>query len=224
MFCAQPVREDERTTCHDVCFAPDGSRLIAAVGMKVIIYETDTGEVMQALKGHKDTIYSISYGSDGARFASGSADNSVIVWSHKGEGLLKYSHSDSIQALEFSPASQTLVSVTATELGLWSPEQRSVNKHKISSKGLCVAWAPLGNHFAIGHYSGALSIRSPAGHEGARVQLRKPVWTVAFGPNDSLEGDEYLCVGCWDGTIYLYLLEGLKVTTRLDFPPCLILF
>jgi intraflagellar transport protein 122 len=52
--------------------------------------------MINRLKGHKDTVYCLSYAKDGQRFASGGADNSVVIWSSEGQGLLKYSHNDKI--------------------------------------------------------------------------------------------------------------------------------
>lgn len=49
------------------------------------------------------------------------------------EGILKYTHNDSIQALSYNPITQQLASATASDLGLWSPEQKSVAKHKVST-------------------------------------------------------------------------------------------
>jgi hypothetical protein len=47
------------------------------------------------------------------------------------EGILKYTHNDSIQCLAYNPVTQQLASGTAGDLGLWSPEQKSVTKHKV---------------------------------------------------------------------------------------------
>lgn len=47
------------------------------------------------------------------------------------EGILKYTHNDSIQALAYNPVTQQLASGTASDIGLWSPEQKSVAKHKV---------------------------------------------------------------------------------------------
>jgi hypothetical protein len=46
------------------------------------------------------------------------------------EGILKYTHSDSIQCLAYNPVTQQLASGTASDVGLWSPEQKAVAKHK----------------------------------------------------------------------------------------------
>ncbi len=41
--------------------------------------------------GHKDTVVCVCYARDGKRFASGSVDKHVIIWTSKLEGILKYS-------------------------------------------------------------------------------------------------------------------------------------
>lgn len=91
-------------------------------------------------QGHKDTLYCVAYSRDGKRFASGGADKTIIIWTSKAEGILKYSHNDAIQCIAYNSVTQQLASATATDFGLWSPEQKSVAKHKISSRILCMSW------------------------------------------------------------------------------------
>lgn len=69
--------------------------------------------------GHKDTVYCIAYSKDGQRFATGGADNAVVIWSSVGEGLLKYNHNDKILCLSFNPVLQNLASCSAIDFGLW---------------------------------------------------------------------------------------------------------
>ena len=45
--------------------------------------------------------------------------------------------------------SQQLASATATEFGLWSPEQ-SIGEHKTSGKVLCMGWSNDGQYLALG--------------------------------------------------------------------------
>lgn len=47
------------------------------------------------------------------------------------EGILKYTHNDAIQCMSYNPVTQQLASATASDVGLWSPEQKSVAKHKV---------------------------------------------------------------------------------------------
>jgi len=75
----------------------DGTRLIAAVGNRVLLYDAESGNLMDSLRGHKDTVLTVSYNSDGTRFASGGADKVVVIWKGSGQGLLKYNHTSPIQ-------------------------------------------------------------------------------------------------------------------------------
>ncbi len=68
--------------------------------------------------------------------ASGGADKTVIIWNSNYEGVLKYTHHHSIQALEQEPVSGLLVSCTSGDFGLWHAEQKSVNKTKVSKNEL----------------------------------------------------------------------------------------
>ena len=104
---------------YDLCFKPDGTQLIVAAGNRVLVYDASDGSLLQPLKGllhgnyfslhvwmslclfpmipmpilsgHKDTVVCVSYAKDGKRFASGSLDKHVIIWTSKLEGILKYS-------------------------------------------------------------------------------------------------------------------------------------
>ena len=54
----------------------------------------------------------------GTRFASGGADKTVIIWDAESvEGILKYTHTDSIQCLAYSTVSQQLLSCTSSDIG-----------------------------------------------------------------------------------------------------------
>jgi len=74
----------------DLCFNPDGTQLIVAAGLRVNVYESAEGKLIQSLKGHKGTVYCVAYSKDGKQFASGGADKTVIIWSDAFEGVLKY--------------------------------------------------------------------------------------------------------------------------------------
>ncbi len=111
-------------------FSSDEKYLFATAANQVLVYNVEDGKLMQTLKGHKDTVTCVTALVNGG-LASGAADKTVIIWSPKFEGVLKYSHSYSIQALEQDPLSQVLVSGTAGDFGLWSAEKKAVTKTKV---------------------------------------------------------------------------------------------
>ena len=123
-------RNGVQPAVHDMAFFPDGARLVVASGNRVLLYDATSGEQLSSLKGHKDVLYAVACARDGKRFASGGADKTIIIWTANAEGILKYTHGDAIQCLVYNPVAHSLASATASDIGLWSPAQKAVTKHK----------------------------------------------------------------------------------------------
>ncbi|XP_023209528.1 intraflagellar transport protein 122 homolog [Centruroides sculpturatus] len=196
---------------YDLAFRPDGSQLIVAAGYRVLVYDTNDGSLVQALKGHKDVVYAVCYSKDGKRFASGSADKQVIIWTSKLEGILKYSHHDAIQCLAYNPVSHQLTSCACSDFGLWSPEQKSVTKHRVSSRITCCSWTNDGHHLALGLVNGYVSIRSRNGDEKIKTERPggklSPVWGVCWNPSREDNAD-VLAVVDWGQMLSFYNSAG----------------
>uniref|UniRef100_A0A8C3LY36 Intraflagellar transport protein 122 homolog n=1 Tax=Chrysolophus pictus TaxID=9089 RepID=A0A8C3LY36_CHRPC len=157
----------------------------------VQVYDTSDGTLIQPLKGHKDTVYCVAYAKDGKRFASGSADKSVIIWTSKLEGILKYTHNDSIQCVSYNPLTHQLASCSSSDFGLWSPEQKSVSKHKAGSKITCCSWTNDGQYLALGMFNGVISIRNKNGDEKVKIErtgaASSPIWSICWNPSSRWE-------------------------------------
>lgn len=78
-----------------------------------------------------DQVLTVDFAKDGKHFASGGADHTVIIWTSKAEGVLKYTHNESILRLAYSSGTTKLASCTQFDFGLWRQEQKSVIKHKV---------------------------------------------------------------------------------------------
>jgi intraflagellar transport protein 122 len=191
---------------YDCCFNPAGTQLVVACGNLVLVYDPTDGLLMHRLRGHKDTVYCVTYAKDGKRFASGGADKNVIIWKSTAEGILKYGHNDSIQALSYNPVTLQLASVTASDFGIWSPDQKSVSKYKISAKGLCCSWSNDGQLLAIGQFDGTVTVRNKAGEAKYTYLRGGPVWSVSFNPS-TLQNTDILAVTAWDQTLVFYSLD-----------------
>ena len=220
-----PERDGVTSVCHSVCFSPDGSQLLAAVGNRVIVYDASDGDIIKSLKGHKAAVYCVCYASNGERFASGGADCMVVIWTSTAEGILKYSHNDSIQALGYNPVTHQLASATATDIGLWSAEQKTVAKHRVLSKVLCLAWTNSGQYLALGHFNGDVSILDKIGNQKVSIHRGAPVWSLAWNPLKD-EATDVLAVGSWDGTLSFYQLNGNQTgeDVALDYDPCTVAY
>uniref|UniRef100_A0A8C2J8G4 Intraflagellar transport protein 122 homolog n=1 Tax=Cyprinus carpio TaxID=7962 RepID=A0A8C2J8G4_CYPCA len=236
---------------YDLAFRPDGSQLIVAAGNRVLVYDTADGTLIQPLKGHKDTVYCVAYAKDGKRFASGSADKSIIIWTSKLEGILKYTHNDSIQCVAYNPVTHQLASCSSGDFGLWSPEQKSVSKHKVSSKITCCGWTNDGQYLALGMMNGVVSIRNKNGEEKVKIERpggsSSPIWSIAWNPsktglmffNESRgmchtglcvcfrdEHNDILAVADWGQRLSFYQLSGKQMgkDRQLNFDPCCVSF
>ncbi|TYZ58414.1 hypothetical protein PybrP1_004246 [[Pythium] brassicae (nom. inval.)] len=215
-----PERNGEKFVVQDIAFRPDGSQVVAAIGTRVMVYDAVDGTLLHSLKGHKGIVYTVDYSHDGKRFASGGADNVVIIWTDKAEGILKYTHNDSIQKLVYNPQSQCLASCTISDFGLWAPEQKSVAKHKVVAKVLCACWTKDGQYLALGLLNGLITIRDKQGNEKQLIERPGPVWTMAWTLSND-DNVDTLAVGCWDRTLSFYNASGtMQVKPRkLAFNP-----
>ncbi|KFP11865.1 Intraflagellar transport protein 122, partial [Egretta garzetta] len=189
------------------------------------VYDTSDGTLIQPLKGHKDTVYCVAYAKDGKRFASGSADKSVIIWTSKLEGILKYTHNDSIQCVSYNPLTHQLASCSSSDFGLWSPEQKSVSKHKTSSKITCCSWTNDGQYLALGMFNGIVSIRNKNGDEKVKIErtggASSPIWSICWNPSRD-ERNDTLAVADWGQKLSFYQLSGKQIgkDRTLNFDPC----
>ncbi|KAL1472852.1 hypothetical protein MTO96_039056 [Rhipicephalus appendiculatus] len=218
-------RENNEQCIYDLVFKPDGSQLIVAAGTRVLVYDTSDGALVQPLKGHKDAVYCVSYARDGKRFASGGADKQVIIWTASLEGILKYSHHDSIQCLTYNPLTHTLVSCSCSDFGLWSSEQKSVSKHRTSGRVTSAGWNPDGQFLALGLATGTVSIRGRSGEEVVRIDRpggpKAAVWGVCWNPVKEEGVGDVLAVADWAQTLSFYNVAG-QLTGReraLGFDP-----
>ncbi|EDQ88458.1 uncharacterized protein MONBRDRAFT_26180 [Monosiga brevicollis MX1] len=218
-------KEGNRQSIHALAFQPDGTRLIAGGGHRVLVYETADGQLLSSLKGHKDNVYCIAYQPQGQFFASGGADSQVIIWNASQlKGALKYTHNDPIQALAFNPVSGILVSCAATDFAFWSADDKSVEKIRLNNTRICsCSWTNDGEYVALGLFNGNISIRNTKGVEKVNIARPNagPAWTLQWNPSAALKTD-VLAVGDWDQKLNFYMLSGRRVSKEraLGYDPC----
>ncbi|NXR69437.1 IF122 protein, partial [Rhadina sibilatrix] len=150
------------------------------------VYDTSDGTLIQPLKGHKDTVYCVAYAKDGKQHLEALLA-CVIIWTSKLEGILKYTHNDPIQCVSYNPLTHQLASCSSGDFGLWSPEQKSVSKHKTSCKITCCSWTNDGQYLALGMFNGIVSIRNKNGDEKVKIERpggsSSPIWSICWNPS-----------------------------------------
>uniref|UniRef100_A0A8R1DPN4 Intraflagellar transport protein 122 homolog n=1 Tax=Caenorhabditis japonica TaxID=281687 RepID=A0A8R1DPN4_CAEJA len=223
---------------YDMAFKPDGSELLIAADCLVYLCDGLSGAHMQSLKGHKDLVYTVAWSHTGELFASGGADKLVILWNEKHEGTLRYSHTDVIQCMMFSPVNQVLLTCAMNEFGLWSTADKNVIKQRSQARCCCCSWSTDGNIFAIGHGDGTITLRRGTSvTEDPIVTISRPagepIWGIsfshlrAFDPrnNDPKSVEEVMAVIDWNRTLSLYSIDGTHLEDRqLEYEPSCISF
>ncbi|CUA78441.1 putative WD repeat-containing protein all2124 [Nostoc sp, PCC 7120] [Rhizoctonia solani] len=108
-----------------VCYSPDGTHVIAAVGNDIHIVDARTGQaVLGPLEGHIDLVTSLAVSPNGSNFASGSYDATIRIWDAKNGKLVTgpiRAHRQRVTSVAFSPDSIRIVSTGAfAPLRVWS--------------------------------------------------------------------------------------------------------
>lgn len=186
----------EKTQVYSAAFSPDGRNIAASMLGFVKVWDAESGAELRTLKGHVDRppVTRVVYSPDGAKLASASWDNHVIVWNaasgeiaHKlgpGYGGDEYTP---FNAVLFSPDGRRIAACSGSgTCWVWDAATGDVVRkwqaHEKSVYGL--AWSADGKRLATGAVdqgvcfwdadSGAL-LRTMRGHTAA-------VRSVAFDP------------------------------------------
>jgi WD40 repeat protein len=158
------------------------------------------------LSGHSDTILGVAWSQD-ERFASGSADGTVVIWNLNSgvpEQILE-GHSDWVQSVAWSPDGRLASGSNDGTIILWdlengSPEQTlEGNSNRVSS----VAWSPDGR-LASGLADGTVILwdLENDSHEQILDGHSDLVHSVAWS------SDGRLASGSYDGKVIVWDLEG----------------
>ncbi|XP_027848854.1 intraflagellar transport protein 122 homolog [Aphis gossypii] len=198
---------------YSICFSIDGSQLLATAGHDVLVYRSIDGHLLHTLKGHKENVICLTNAKNGKLFASGSADKTVILWSSKFEPVGKYNHNDTVQCMDFNSITHHLASCSSMEFGLYSLEQKSVQKYKILFKINTCAWSTDGQSLALGYDNGCISLRNRSGEEVANIELSdgQSIWAITWLSSRYNE-DDILCITDWGQKLSFFNKYGSETS------------
>uniref|UniRef100_A0A8C8HX99 Intraflagellar transport protein 122 homolog n=1 Tax=Oncorhynchus tshawytscha TaxID=74940 RepID=A0A8C8HX99_ONCTS len=159
-------------------------------------------------------IYDLAFKPDGSQLIV-AAGNRVLV----------YDTSDGTLIQPLKGHKDTVYCVAYAKDGLWSPEQKSVSKHKVNSKITCCGWTNDGQYLALGMMNGVVSIRNKNGEEKVKIERpggsSSPIWSIAWNPSKD-EHNDILAVADWGQKLSFYQLSGKQIgkDRTLTYDPC----
>lgn len=121
----------DNAAIHGIAFSPDSRRIaIACSDGDVWIWDIETKQVSENLKGHRKTVRRVTFSPDGQYLASGGRDQTVRLWSTESWNQLASLRFDSpkINALSFGPDGNSLVAgggdfMRSGEVRIWNVAQ-----------------------------------------------------------------------------------------------------
>jgi len=126
---------------HDLCFSPDGKRLLAAGGSPAEegaaeVLEWPSQKRLDRIVLHEDVIYRVAWSPDGSKWATASGDGTCsVVEAKSGTRVARYEgHSRPVLSLGFSKDASAILSVGVDQtLRLWDStngeHRRTLDNH-----------------------------------------------------------------------------------------------
>jgi WD40 repeat protein len=197
-------------------FSPNGVWMASAgYNAPMLLWDLDTGEVMQTLEGHTDRVFGMAFSPNGRLLATGSgigpsdiSDFTVKIWDLEsgGQRHTLQGHSGDVHAVAFSPDSALVASAsTDYTVRLWDAESGALVHTLWHQDGLRdLAFSPDGALLASGGVARKVRLWDVAsGRELRSLRHDDEVMAIAFSPDGSL-----LATGGYDSVIYLWGLPS----------------
>jgi WD40 repeat protein/serine/threonine protein kinase len=123
-------RYNESANVAGVAISPDGQTvLLALVNGTISLRDIGSGEIINSLVGHNDSVNSVEFSPDGLTALSASRDGKIILWDiASGEVLDVFEgHEAGVNRVVFSPDGQTMLSAADDQMILlWNIESGEI--------------------------------------------------------------------------------------------------
>jgi WD40 repeat protein len=215
----------QKTNCKDIYYpeaialSPDGATLAYSSGKNIKLADTASGKEKADLEWHKDTVWALAFSPDGMILASGSLDETIMLWDAV-TGKLKttWKKTGKIQFLAFGGNGKTLAAATDF-LSVGNATLRDVATGNVltilegHTHSNCLAFSPDGKTLVALSHDKTLRLWDLA---TGKDKIQPPghtnwVTALAFSPDGKT-----LASGSMDLTVQLRNLGDGKVKTTLQ--------
>lgn len=113
---------DAGTAVRQLAFSADGRQLLGiADDLIVRIWDTQSGQLIQVLKGHTETIRQAQFSPDGQLVATASLDRTARIWQVRSGRLEKeLRHTGELNSVRFSPDGEQVVAASWDGAKVWN--------------------------------------------------------------------------------------------------------
>ena len=186
-----------------LAFSPDGKTLASANGhyeddtrifeSEIRLWNVENGQHITTLKGHTDTITSLSFSMDGKTLVSGGEDNAVLLWNIETEQMtpLYAEHDNSVNFVGYTSDGNSLITGSwDNTVKVWDAK-RGYNKLTIEVNPLfdlsIVAVSPDSKTIATGDYESIKLWDSETGEFKTAIMSNDyNISTLSFSPDGKI--------------------------------------
>lgn len=214
-----------QSSIQNAVFSPDNKYIVAGcLTSAVCIYDAVTQSLIKTLVGHTEIVYSVSVSADGNLIASGSADDTVRIWSFSGALLRTITgHHGDVEVVAFAPAGNgTLLASGGLDntIRLWDASRgSSVSTIDVKNMVLTLAWEPFGRTIVSGDSAHSVCLWDAAHGTLIRnmTSHRDSVISVAYSPSATV-----VASGSLDGSALVWdVYTGKPIHTMSNSTKCM---
>ena len=189
----QTLLLSQDSPCYSISLSGKEDLIAAGLENGKIKLLTKEGKTITTLTGHQGIVRSLSFSPDGQTLASGSADQTIILWKRKNINqwsaktkLKQLKHNHEVYSVSFSPDGQTLASASLDKtVRLWNldgtPKSAPLKGHK--SGVLSVSFSPDGQILASASEENIIKTWTLKGQEISSVRAHQNrINAIHFNP------------------------------------------